>query len=418
VDSPRCRPYIDGVPEAVVADSVAAEEREPSPAADPTPRGWRDSFLAGLWAWLAGLSACVLVTAVAWLPFEQIRDAPRTLGQVLDNWHRWDTTWYVIIAQSGYRYDSRAAAFFPLYPLLVRGLDPVVPGDAFVAALVVSILTCYAALVVIHRLAAGVLGEETGRRTLFYLLAFPTGFFLIAAYNESLFLALSVGSLYCMRRRIWWLAALLAGLASGTRLAGVLLAVVFVYEYLRQRGFNPRRIRPDLLWAALTPTGLLGYAAYCAHAFGDPLYFEKAQSVWFRDGLRAPWTTVVDVLRLIVHQPVLLSPTEVRNVINLGTALGVLVLLYLALDGRWRLGRDQSYLVLFAAMDIALPLLSPLHTDYPLSSMWRFALECLPVFMVLARMGANRTFDRLYLMAALPVQGVMILTFVQNQFVA
>ncbi len=406
------------MPEAVVADSVAAEEREPRPAAETAPRGWRDSFLAGLWAWLAGLLACVLVTAVAWLPFEQIRDAPRTLGQVLDNWHRWDTTWYVIIAQSGYRYDTRSAAFFPLYPLLVRGVDPVVPGDAFVAALAVSILTCYAALVVIHRLTAGVLGEETGRRTLFYLLAFPTGFFLIAAYNESLFLALSAGSMYCMRRRIWWLAALLAGLASGTRLAGVLLAVVFVYEYLRQRGFDPRRIRPDLLWVALTPTGLLGYAAYCAHAFGDPLYFVKAQAVWSRGGLRAPWTTVADVLGLIVHQPVLLSPTEIRNVINLGTALGVLVLLYFALDGRWRLGREQSYLVLFAAMDIALPLLSPLHTDYPLSSVWRFALECLPVFMVLARMGANRTFDRLYLMAALPVQGVMILTFVQNQFVA
>lgn len=406
------------MPEAVVADSVAAEEREPRPTAEPAPRGWRDSFLAGLWAWLAGVLACVLVTAVAWLPFEQIRDAPRTLGQVLDNWHRWDTTWYVIIAQSGYRYDGRAAAFFPLYPLLVRGVDPVVPGDAFVAALVVSILTCYAALVVVHRLTAGVLGEETGRRTLFYLLAFPTGFFLIAAYNESLFLALSAGSLYCMRRRNWWLAALLAGLASGTRLAGVLLAVVFVYEYLRQRGFDPRRIRPDLLWAVLTPTGLLGYAAYCAHAFGDPLYFEKAQAVWSRGGLRAPWTTVVDVLRLIVHQPVLLSPTEIRNIVNLGTALGVLVLLYFALDGRWRLGREQSYLVLFAAMDIALPLLRPLRTDYPLSSMWRFALECLPVFMVLARMGANRTFDRLYLMAALPVQGVMILTFVQNQFVA
>ncbi|GIH17895.1 mannosyltransferase family protein [Rugosimonospora africana] len=404
------------MPEAVVADSVAAEEREP--AVESAPRGWRDSLLVGLWTWLAGLLACVLVTAVAWLPFEQIRDAPRTLGEVLDNWHRWDTTWYVIIAQSGYRFDSRAAAFFPLYPLVVRGVDPVVPGDAFVAALVVSILTCYAALVVIHRLAADGLGDEAGRRTVFYLLAFPTGFFLIAAYNESMFLALAAGSMYCMRRRIWWLAALLAGLASGTRLVGVLLAVVFVYEYLRQRGFDPRRIRPDLLWVLLTPAGLVGYAGYCAHAFGDPLFFEKAQGVWSRDGYSAPWTTVADVLRLIIHQSVLLSPTEVRNVINLGTALGVLFFLYLALDSRWGLGRDQSYLVLFAAMDIALPLLSPLHTDYPLSSTWRFALECLPVFMVLARMGGNRTFDRFYLMAALPVQGVMILTFVQNQFVA
>ena len=385
---------------------------------EPDAGGWRESLLFGLWTWLAGLLACVLVTAVSWLPFERIRDAPGTLSQALQNWHRWDTTWYVIIAQSGYRYDQRAAAFFPLYPLLVRGVDTVLPGDAFLAALAVSIFTCYAALVVIHRLTAEILGRELARRTVFYLLAFPTGFFLIAAYNESLFIALAAGSMYCMRRRLWWLAAALAGLASATRLVGILLSVVFAYEYLRQRNFSFRRIRPDLLWLALAPTGLVAYAWYCRRTFGDALYFRRAQGVWSRDGYRAPWATVLDVTRLIVHDPVLLSPTAIRNIINLGTALAVLVLLYLALDGRWRLGRDQSYLVLFSALDIALPLVSPLHTDYPLSSMWRFVLECLPVFMVLARMGRSPTFDRFYLMAALPVQGVMILTFVQNQFVA
>ena len=58
------------------------------------------------------------------------------------------------------------------------------------------------------------------------------------------------------------------------------------------------------------------------------------------------------------------------------------------------------------------------HAVRALSGIWRFALECLPVFMVLAKMGGRPTVDRLYLMAALPIQGVMILTFVQNQFVA
>jgi hypothetical protein len=401
-----------------VQDDADPATRQPPPAAGPRGEGWRASLLFGLWTWLAGLLSCVLVTAVAWLPFEQIRDAPGTVGAALENWHRWDTTWYVIIAQFGYRYDSRSAAFFPLYPMLVKAVDPVVPGDTFVAALLVSVLTCYAALVMVHRLAGQFLDTDTARRTVFYLLAFPTGFFLIAAYNESLFVALVAGCLYAMRRRLWWLAAVLAGVASATRLAGALLGVVLLYEYLRQRRFDPRRIQPDLLWLALAPAGLACYAGYCAHAFGDPLYFLRAQDVWFRSGFSAPWTTVLDVTRLITHNPVLLSPTEIRNIINLGTALAVLVVLYLALDGPWRLGAEHSALVLFAALDIMLPLVSPLHTDYPLSSMWRFALECLPVFMVLASMGRNRTFDRFYLMAALPVQGVMILTFVQNQFVA
>jgi hypothetical protein len=385
------------------------------PAADP---GWRPSLLSGLWAWLGGLLMCTLVTALAWLPFEHIRDAPRNLSEAIQNWHRWDTTWYVIIAESGYRSDPRSAAFFPLYPMLIKAADKVLPGDAFLAALAISVLACYAALVVVHRLAGDLLGPELGRRTAFYLIAFPTGFFLIAGYNESLFIALAVGSMYAMRRQRWWLAGLLAALASASRVAGVLLFVVFVFEYLRRRDFSVRRVRPGLLWAGLAPAGLVAYAAYCWSTFDDPLFFQKQQAVWFRDGYTAPWTPVLQAVRLIRSDPLLLSPTAIRNLINLIAALGVLVLLYLALSGPWRLGPDSGYLVLFAGMDIFLPLMSGVHSDYPLSGIWRFALECLPVFMVLAKMGGRPTVDRLYLMAALPVQGVMILTFVQNQFVA
>jgi hypothetical protein len=424
---------VTAVPAIESAIEAAAVPRQApaGPAADGTPpggaaiedlpavpSGWRSSLVFGFSTWLAGLLAYVLVTAVAWLPFEQLRAAPATLGEALDSWHRWDTTWYVMIAESGYHLDTRSAAFFPLYPLLIRGADRVLPGGAFGAALAVSLLACYATLVLVHRLTAELLDPELARRTAFYLLAFPTGFFLAAAYNESLFIALCLGSLYCMRRQRWWLAGALAGLASGTRLAGILLVLAFGYEYLRRRGFSVRRVRPDAFAVALAPAGLLAYAAYCWRTFDDPLYFERVQEVWFRSGFSPPWTTVGDTLHLIGTTSPLLVPTEIRNIINLGTALAVLLLLYLALDGPWRLGRDKAYLVIFAGADIMLPLLSPIHSDYPLSSMWRFALECTPVFMVLARMGRNRTFDRWYLMAALPVQGVMILTFVQNQFVA
>ncbi len=428
---PAAGTYIDGVTEPAAVDEATATDDvrpgggpttaglstvdEPAPPAGP---GWRDSLRFGLVAWLGGLMACVLVTAVAWLPFEHIRDAPRNLSEAIQNWHRWDTTWYVIIAESGYRADPRSAAFFPLYPMLVRAANTVVPGDAFLASLLVSVLACLAALVVVHRLATDLMGGELGRRTAFYLIAFPTGFFLIAAYNESLFVALAVGSLYAMRRGHWWLAGLLAGFASASRVAGVLLGVVFVFEYLRQRDFAPRRVRPDLLWVALTPSGLLAYAAYCWSAFGDPLFFQKQQAVWFRDGYTAPWTPMLQALRLIQSDPLLLSPTAIRNLINLIAAIGVIVLLCLAVSGPWRLGPGSGYLVLFAAMDILLPLMSGVHSDYPLSGIWRFALECLPVFMVLAKMGSRPTVDRLFLMAGLPVQGVMILTFVQNQFVA
>ena len=256
------------------------------------------------------------------------------------------------------------------------------------------------------------------KRTIFYLLAFPTGFYLVAAYNESLYIAIVAGSLYCMRRRHWWLAGVLAGFASGTRMLGVLLGVAFLYEYLRQRGFSPRRIRWDLLWILLTPSGLLFYALYCWRTLGDPLYFEKMQSNWFHEGYQWPWTTLAQVSKLAAQTHPVLSADSIRNIYNLIIAVAWLVLLLVALDRQWGLGKEQAYLVIFSAGVILAPLVNPIHNYYPLSSMLRFALECIPVFMVLAKMGRNARFDRVYTMAALGLQGVMVLTFLHDQFVA
>src|SRR4051812_37277288 len=41
------------------------------------------------------------------------------LGGALAPFARWDSVWYLDIARSGY--DGPSTAFFPLYPLLVRG---------------------------------------------------------------------------------------------------------------------------------------------------------------------------------------------------------------------------------------------------------------------------------------------------------
>jgi hypothetical protein len=398
------------------ADAAEADEadRDPGvPEAAAQRIAWRESFRVGLWTWLAAVVMYTLVTLVAWLPFGDAPDLPKAYQA----WYKWDTVWYTIIADSGYGYDKRSAAFFPLYPLLVRGANHVLPGGSFEAALILSILVCFAAVVMVHRLAAEILGGELGNRTAFYLLAFPTGFYLAAAYNEGLFVALAAGSLYCMRRRHWWLAAVLAGFASATRMAGVLLCLAFLYEYLRQRGFSPKRIRWDLFWIALAPAGLVLYALYCWRALGDPLYFEKMQTNWFHTGFQAPWTTLREVTQMAATTHPVLGGDSVRNIANLTTAVGVLIMLLVSLDRQWGLGKEQAYLVIFSAGVILMPLLNPIRTNYPLSSMWRFALECTPVFMLLAKWGRSARFDRVYTMGALAMQGVMILTFLHDQFV-
>ena len=400
--------------------------KEPAPPPDPARvklrRDWLTSLLTGYWVLLVGLIAFAFTSAVGWLQFEGLEGKgggpPSTLGELLKMWHRWDTDWYVTIADLGYTFDNRATAFFPLYPMLIRGLNPILPGEAFEAGIIVSVLACFAALVLVHRLTAEMLGPAHAQRATVYLLAFPTGFYLVAAYNESLFIALAVGSLYCMRRGHWWVAGALAGLASATRMAGVILGLAFAYEYLRQRGWSWRKIRLDALGLALVPTGLGAYMFYLYKTFGDPLHFLESQKAWFRYGTQAPWTTVLEVLDLIGRTDPLFGPTNIRNIINLTVALGTLTLLVLALVGPWKLGWDHAYLVVFAAAIILMPLSNPLRSDYPLSSMWRFALECTVAFMVVARMGRSRVIDRGYLFAALTLHGAMIVTFIHDQFVA
>lgn len=437
-----------GAPEDATLDDTPSSPDSPVGAASPEAgaadtravwQRWRPSVVTGFVVWASGILAYFLVTAVAWMPTEGLDSkagpVPTTFGQLASSWNHWDTVWYVIIADSGYQYDTRSTAFFPLYPMTVRAANAVLPGGTFEAGLIVGALACLVALILVHRLATEMIGAEDARRTTVYLLAFPTGFYLVAAYNESLFVALALASLYSMRKGRWWWAAMFAGYASATRMAGVMLGAAFVYEYLRQHGFSVRRLRDaaregrlgretarlfdrDACAVVLVPAGLAAYMVFCYLTFGDALHFLESQKAWFRSGFTAPWLVIGDVVDLISGSESIYHPDALRNLANLTTALVVLALVVLSLVGPWKLGADHAYLAIFAAIIILMPLSNPIHTHYPISSTWRYALECTVAFMVLARMGRNAHFDRFYTTAMLALQGAMVVVFVQNNFVA
>ncbi|GAB4052777.1 hypothetical protein GCM10028775_35600 [Catellatospora paridis] len=403
-------------------------------------RRWRPSVVAGLAVWAGGLFVYFLVTAAAWMPLgkvlAQAEPIPSTFRQLIATWYVWDTTWYLSIADSGYRHIEQSTAFFPLYPMTVRVANYLLPGDSLEAALLVGALCCLAVLILAHRLATDLIGAEDAQRTIIYLLAFPTGFFLMAGYNEAMFVALALASLYCMRRGRWWWAAMFAGFAGATRMAGIMLGAAFVYEYLRQHGFSIRELtaaaRQGRLLRALralvdrhafavvlVPAGVGAYMLYCRLTFGNALHFLESQKAWNRDGFTFPWTVIGDTVVHIRNFESIFHPDSIRNIANLITALGVLVLLVLALAGPWRLGAENAYLVIFAAAIILMPLSNPIRAHVvPLDSLWRFALECTVVFMVLARMGRSAAFDRLYLTTMMAVQGVMLVVFLHFNFVA
>ncbi len=94
---------------------------------------------------------------------------------------------------TGYREDDASAAFLPGYPLAIRAVAWVV-RDELLAALLVSNGAFLAALIVLHALTEEEYDRPMARRSVVLLAAFPTSFFFLAPYSESLFLLLTLVS--------------------------------------------------------------------------------------------------------------------------------------------------------------------------------------------------------------------------------
>src|SRR3954451_8890477 len=191
---------------------------------------------------------------------------------------RWDSVWYLAIAHDGYPADDpRRAAFFPLYPLLVRAGNTVV-GSPIVAGALVSVACFAVALVLLRRLTEIELGAPAARAAVWAIALFPGAVFFSAVYSEALYLALSVGCLYAARTARWGWAGAAGALGAATRSAGVLLVVPLAMLWWTSR----QRRAPAAAWIALVPVVLLAFCAALAVGGGDALAPFHAQDIWFR----------------------------------------------------------------------------------------------------------------------------------------
>ena len=210
-------------------------------------------------------------------------------------WNRWDAPHYLDIARMGYvsqGVEARWIVFYPLYPWLVR-VAAFVLRDELLGAFFVSGLASIAVGVLLYKLARLDETEEVARASVFYLLIFPTSYFLHIGYTESLFLALTLGSFAAARARCWWAAGLLGGLAALTRVNGLLLLPALVFEaceqYLRsESGRGPL----GWLWLLLVPAGFGVYLFINWWVLGDPRAFLNAQGDYWYKSLTWPWVGI------------------------------------------------------------------------------------------------------------------------------
>jgi hypothetical protein len=379
-------------------------------AAAVSHRPWRTASLTGLSVWATMTVLHLAVSALARLP--RRADEAGDLWSIALAWNGWDAGHYVRIAEEGYHIGPGFPAFFPLYPLLIRAFDVITPGGPLLAALLVANLAAWGALVMLHRLADHEFGPRVAQRATWYLAAFPMGFFLFIGYNESLFLLLALAALYAGRRGHWWLAGSLGALSSATRLFGVLLMVPLAVEYLRQIGWRPRALRPDVLGIALVPLGVVAYSVYCAIDLGSPLAFSIAQDQWGRQYTvpGGAWLTAIGQAG-----PGALDPATIGAVLDAGTTLAGVVLLALCVTGRFKFRRDQLYLVAQGAITLVM-LMSTEVGGRSMQSAARYTMEAVAIFLVLARMGSHQLVDRMVLVVGVGLHAVFLVVFMSGTF--
>jgi hypothetical protein len=343
---------------------------------------------------LGALLVCTtVVTVAAQATPEAYSPARSTWAEVptVLGWARFDAGWYAHIATEGYSYspgEQSPVAFFPAYPLAVRGLRSL-GLDTFLAGVLLTACCGLLALALFTRWARTRVDEAAARDAGLFLVLYPFAFFLYGAmYADAFSLVLVVGAFLLLERGRLGPAVLLAAVASAARPVApalVLGLLVRRLEWKRERG--ERWGLADAL-PLLAGVGLVLWMLYQWRTFGEPMAFTQVQSApgWdqapgWRTWLKLRWfqgfsasMTLSDALRLLGHAAL---------------ALGALALVWPTCR---RLGWGYGA---YTAAVVGLPALS--SKDF--MGMGRYLLAAFPLFLTVALLLRERPRLRLGLLA-------------------
>ena len=199
---------------------------------------------------------------------------------LLGIWQRFDTLWYLRIAECGYDLPA-GVVFYPLYPWLIRGLSGL--AGPMAAALLISTVAAFFYFWGLLRLVRSEFPNAQPLRTVMLAAAWPASVCFFAGYTEALAVALIVWCIVLARDECWVAAAACAFAAGLTRSAGTLAIVPLVIMVWRL----PRRAR----WpVAVAPLGTLGYW-FWLHQTGR-LSVATAYRTYWNTEVAGPWTTL------------------------------------------------------------------------------------------------------------------------------
>ena len=316
-------------------------------------------------------------------------------------WNRWDAPHYLDLVVFGYRTTDAGdlfgpngyrsvypgdlplyIVFYPLFPWLATVVNFLL-NDPLASAFVVSTLASMFVAPLLYRLVRHDEEPAVAMRAAWFLLIFPTSYFLHIGYTEALFMALVLGSFLAARTERWWLAGVLGGLAALARVNGLILIPALAAEAFTQwlaRPAGERRIRFEWLAIGLVAVGFMGYLALNRAVYGDAFTFLRIQHEhWFKS-LDWPWNGISGVFNW-------LQSPKFDNVVMLGVmellfiTIGLVATVHAAfrfrlswfawMAGNWLLFVSTSFVVSVPRYALTL---FPLYVSLALLSRRRLAL--------------------------------------------
>ncbi|MFF4899816.1 hypothetical protein [Streptomyces sp. NPDC001068] len=319
------------------------------------------------------------------------RKHPRFGGgaHVWDVLGTWDGWWYQQIALHGYHpalvpvpgasglitLQGNSAAFFPLYPALMRLAMEVTGLGPFGAGLLVSVVASFTAALGLHAVAARFGGRRAGLAAAGLWAVWPGSGVEWAVYSDSLYVALAAWALYAVLTRRWLTAGVLtfaAGLNRPTAVALVAALALAGLLALRRREDGVARPLTAILVA---PLGLLGYLGWVGLRTGRADgYFRLQSQAWGHEFDYGRQTLDVLTSVAVGHFGYLFA-LPFADVIGVGAVLLDLALLPLLI----RL-RPPAVLVVHTVLTLALVLGSQQY----FANVSRYLLPAFPLFVPLA----------------------------------
>jgi Mannosyltransferase (PIG-V) len=293
----------------------------------------------------------------------------------LEIWNRWDSLHYQSLAQFGYdRTNVWKAWFYPLFPWCVR-VAGLISRNYLIGAFIVSGLAVIAAAIVLRRLVQLDFQSAVALRAVWFLLIFPTTYFLHIGYTESLFLALVLGSIFAARDRRWWLAGLLGAFSWMTRANGIVLLPTLGAEALHQF-VATRRWQWRWLWIGIVPAGFAVYLLLNWHVTGDPFMFLRMRKPLFVITPAWPWVGIRNAIGNLQRAP---NEAEMVGAQELFfTIMGLIcaIVSWFKLRPTYAVWITGNWLLCNCATFI--------------ESAPRYALSMFPIFVLFALLAANR----------------------------